>query len=86
MHKPSVPVRRRYAIALVLAALAAVPAAGAEVQAMPTPRVADYLQLPGGRIYYEVFGDGLPVVLIHEAWRTRSSGTRRWPPSRPTTA
>jgi len=66
MHKPSVPVRRRYAIALVLAALAAVPAAGAEVQAMPTPRVADYLQLPGGRIYYEVFGDGLPVVLIHE--------------------
>jgi pimeloyl-ACP methyl ester carboxylesterase len=33
---------------------------------MPTPQTAAYLALEGGRLYYEVFGEGFPIVMIHD--------------------
>ena len=56
------------AIALALAACA--PAAGPAVPAPPAPRLpglteSQYVTLQGQRVYYEVGGQGPPVVLVH---------------------
>jgi pimeloyl-ACP methyl ester carboxylesterase len=73
MRQPAVLGNRRYAVGaaltaavLVLATILAGPPARSEVPSMPTPQTADYLALEGGRLYYEVFGAGFPIVLIHD--------------------
>jgi 3-oxoadipate enol-lactonase len=33
---------------------------------LPSPEVAGYVQVPGGRLFYETFGEGFPIVLIHD--------------------
>lgn len=43
---------------------------GAEAAAMgpalPTPVIADMLAVEGGRLHYEVYGEGYPLVFVHE--------------------
>jgi 3-oxoadipate enol-lactonase len=55
--------RIRFALPVLLAACAAVAAADPP---LPAPVAAEFLSVPGGRVYYEVFGAGYPLVLIHD--------------------
>lgn len=41
-------------------------ASGSNPPALPPPRIAGYIQVPNGRIFYETFGEGFPIVFIHD--------------------
>lgn len=39
---------------------------GGRAQSLPEPIIAEQLEVDGGRIYYQVFGEGYPLVLVHD--------------------
>jgi len=40
--------------------------ASAAAASLPAPGSSGYLDVPGGRLYFEEFGSGFPIVLIHD--------------------